>query len=193
MAASTFRKHYSPNGDVYVGELVNNVRHGRGTLYKRGNELVYDGKWVGGRLHGAGSIRRRVADRCYHRIYIGEFSNGQKHGEGKQFYRDNGTYNGQWRCGQRNGHGCMWFADGRLYIGGWQADRFHGHGTMVYGNKSKAFMVYGVSSVFHFFFFVVQDNSTPIAMWEIGKMVCDMVKEFSITLNVVARCKKEFG
>lgn len=121
-----------PNGAKYCGELtLRNIRNGRGTLYMP-NGIVRDGMWMNGRLHGTASIRKRISDRCYHHIYVGEFMAGMKHGEGKQLYAA-GTYNGEWKDDKRTGLGIMWYKSGAIYVGSWRENHFHGVGTMVYG------------------------------------------------------------
>ena len=49
------------NGDIYQGEYLNDVRHGKGKL-THANGIVYDGAWVSGTR--AGVVRAAAADSC---------------------------------------------------------------------------------------------------------------------------------
>lgn len=82
------------NGDVYEGEMVNGLHHGKGKYtYASGN--YYDGEWVNGKYHGHG---------IYHWSdgyeFEGEWKNGKRHGEGKWTYPDGRYYTGVWENGE---------------------------------------------------------------------------------------------
>jgi hypothetical protein len=49
------------NGDVYEGEYLDDLRHGKGKL-TLANGVVYDGAWVGGVR--AGVVRRAQRPPC---------------------------------------------------------------------------------------------------------------------------------
>ncbi len=59
----------SPNGDVYVGEIVSGKPHGQGTITYAGNKYV--GEWSGGRWDGRGTYTRSDGEK-----YVGEFKDG---------------------------------------------------------------------------------------------------------------------
>ena len=63
----------SPNGNVYVGEIVSAKPHGQGTITYAGNKYV--GEWSGGRWDGRGTYTRSDGEK-----YVGEFKDGQVHG-----------------------------------------------------------------------------------------------------------------
>ena len=88
------------------------------------------------------------------RRYEGEFSVGQKHGEGKIDYNNGDYYIGQWQrdkphgygilhCsvegiyegmfieGFKEGHGKMRFVNGDYYEGGWKRGLFHDKGKLI--------------------------------------------------------------
>ena len=44
------------NGDTYVGDWSNHVRHGSGQYTYAANGIVYSGTWENGRRVGTGSI-----------------------------------------------------------------------------------------------------------------------------------------
>ena len=55
------RRYKFANGDVYEGEYLNDLRHGKGKL-THANGIVYDGAWVSGTR--AGVVRAAAADSC---------------------------------------------------------------------------------------------------------------------------------
>jgi hypothetical protein len=84
-----------PGGDVYLGEFVAGVPHGRGVLYYARNGSRYEGG----------------------------FEKGEKHGEGVVFYENGDVFQGSWLCGQREGHGITTYAStGRSYASNWRDD-----------------------------------------------------------------------
>lgn len=75
-----------PNGDAYVGETLNEKRHGRGTYYFASGD-VYVGEFDQGIFHGQGVMRkgpfREGGKECIGRSYAGAWVKGYKHGLGK--------------------------------------------------------------------------------------------------------------
>ena len=66
----------SPNGDLYVGEIVSGKPHGQGTrTYTNGDKYV--GEWKDGKENGNG--KRNSPDG---RNYVGEWKDGKEHGQG---------------------------------------------------------------------------------------------------------------
>ena len=81
----------TPNGNKYVGEWLNNKRHGKGTyIFANGNK------------------------------YVGEYRNGKWHGKGTLTYADGGKYVGEWRDDKYHGHGALTYANGDKRVGEWQ-------------------------------------------------------------------------
>ena len=78
----------SPNGDVYVGEVVSGKPHGQGTY------TFPDGK-----------------------KYVGEFRNGKFHGQGTRTFPDGRMYVGGLSYGEYYGQGTYTFPDGKKYVG----------------------------------------------------------------------------
>jgi hypothetical protein len=75
-----------PNGDVYEGDLVNGLRHGKGTMrYAKGGS--YEGDWKKNQKHGRG--KETFADGAF---YEGEFQEGVRHGEGVYISVDGRVY-----------------------------------------------------------------------------------------------------
>jgi hypothetical protein len=71
-----------PDGSLYIGEMQNNVPHGKGKVeYKQPDEwnrLSYDGDWVDGKRQGYGILTWATENRRYE-------------GQWKDDYKDQGT------------------------------------------------------------------------------------------------------
>ena len=110
------------HGDVYEGQLVNDLKDGPGTLtYADGRVLTgrfKDGYCDNGQLlFPDGSI------------YEGELRDGKRNGLGVYHFADGGFYQGYSENGAFHGQGKMqWFDDG-IYEGEWQNGEIHGYGT----------------------------------------------------------------
>jgi len=87
-----------PNGDVYLGQLLNGEPHGQGTM-KYADKSVYDGEWEEDLKHGTGTMTysfgknygKDVKD-----VYNGEFQNDEMHGIGTMTYSNGDVYVGEW-------------------------------------------------------------------------------------------------
>lgn len=111
-----------PNGNLYEGEMHNDVPHGKGTLnYKQPNEK-----------------------KCER--YEGDFVNGVPHGLGKMFWTDGSIFEGAFETDNVQGHGIKIWCIGkqdRNYVGEWKNGQMDGQGTMISVNKeTKWKMIY---------------------------------------------------
>lgn len=122
---------YYPGGGTYKGYWEISQHHMYGVKTNK-KQLKYDGEWLQGKRHGHGTLRRCLPDGTAERIYVGEWRDDMKCGEGKQFYSD-GVYYGWWYKNRRHGLGIKWYTDGRLYMGEWEADVHHGLGVLFCG------------------------------------------------------------
>ena len=52
--------------------------------------------------------------------YIGEFKDGEKHGQGTSTYPVGDKYVGEYKDGKEHGQGTYTFPDGRKYVGEWK-------------------------------------------------------------------------
>jgi hypothetical protein len=67
--------------------------------------------------------------------YEGEFAEGNKHGQGAQFYADGQLrYRGNFRNDQRNGVGAYYYPNGDRYVGNFTANTPGGHGTYYFAD-----------------------------------------------------------
>jgi hypothetical protein len=54
-----------------------------------------------------------------------------RHGKGKFFYQDGGSYEGEWKENKMNGIGALYYqSNSKAYEGEWVDDKFHGWGTL---------------------------------------------------------------
>ncbi|KAM7342328.1 MORN repeat-containing protein 3-like [Cochliomyia hominivorax] len=126
---------YYPGGGTYHGYWLNSQHHHFGVKESK-NHLIYDGEWWKGKRHGFGMMRKRLKDGTMQRIYVGQWKNDLKSGEGKQFYED-AVYYGWWKDNRRHGLGIEWYKNGDIYMGEWQIDVHHGLGVMFYANGNR--------------------------------------------------------
>ena len=119
------------NGDVYEGESVYFLRHGKGKLAYKGGD-VYKGDFVFDEMDGKGTYTYLSGDQ-----YIGDFENGKKNGKGtytwaKQPDGSFDSYEGEYVNDMRDGKGTYTWADGTRYIGEYAADAKDGQGSMYF-------------------------------------------------------------
>ena len=98
--------------------------------YPNGNKYV--GEFKDGQRHGQGSFTLKNGGN-----YVGPFKDGRPNGQGTQTYPNGNKYVGEFKDGQRHGHGTYTFANGRNYVGEFQDGKPHGQGTETYPNGNK--------------------------------------------------------
>ncbi|OYQ73344.1 phosphatidylinositol kinase [Wohlfahrtiimonas sp. G9077] len=94
-----------PDGTTYVGDLVNGVPEGYGTL--KTTEGTYTGAIKQGKAHGFGQTVTNDGA-----VYEGEHRHGEFHGRGKLTLSDGSFFIGQMRH-NKVGKGTMFLNDGR--------------------------------------------------------------------------------
>ncbi len=52
--------------------------------------------------------------------YMGEWKDGEFHGQGTMTYHDGNKFVGKWKDGVYHGQGTMTYHDGRKYVGEWK-------------------------------------------------------------------------
>ena len=166
------------SGECYIGQWRFGMRHGTGTYYfKDGSKYI--GTWDSDAMDGSGCLSLKTGQKFKimfnkgqqvldgHTIqqldsggyYQGSFSQGMRHGEGKEvrgdleFKRnydkdrmhgynevmdaDGGYYKGNYDFGSRSGYGELEEANGWKYKGDWHADEKHGIGAYEYGSSGR--------------------------------------------------------
>ena len=120
----------------YIGEFRDNLFNGQGTLSSHGSNhdptklpmINYQTSSYIGEFKMSAPLQKK--------LYIGEFKDGKKHGQGTYIYYDGGKYVGDWRDNKHHGQGTYTYADGRNYVGEFKDGKKHGQGTYTYADGS---------------------------------------------------------
>ena len=142
------------NGDVYLGQLTDGVRHGQGVYtWKDGrryqgrfefgkragegtlewpNGNTYQGQFLDNQLSGQGVFTWANEDR-----YEGDFVSGRRTGKGRYSWKSGDVYEGEFLGGQLQGTGTFLWADGRIYRGGFRAGLKTGRGIYNWPNNNR--------------------------------------------------------
>ena len=87
-----------------------------------------------------GTYLKKEVEPGWTRDFTGEFSSvpGKRHGKGSsKVYKDgslSSTYVGEFKDGELHGQGTFTWADGEKYVGEWKDDLQHGQGTFIFAN-----------------------------------------------------------
>ncbi|XP_045441527.1 MORN repeat-containing protein 3 isoform X3 [Pipistrellus kuhlii] len=137
---------HAVNGDRYVGEWKDNMKHGKGTQIWKKKGTIYEGDWKFGKRDGYGTLSRPDKEKGkYRKVYSGWWKGDKKSGYGIQFYgpneyyEENGNrYEGYWQGGLKNGPGRFFHLDhGQLFEGFW-VDNIAKCGTMTDFGRDEA-------------------------------------------------------
>ena len=66
--------------------------------------------------------------------YVGQFKDGEFHGQGKYTYPDGERYVGEFKNGIQDGQGTLTYPDGREYVGEFKNGIQNGQGTNTFSN-----------------------------------------------------------
>ena len=124
------------NGDVYVGDITNGLRHGHGVMSFAATGDIYEGDFNNDEITGNGVFNYFNGD-----VYEGEFKNSQKHGKGVFTYANGNRYDGYYANDVRSGNGKFKWASGASYEGTFENDLKNGYGIMTYesGDRYEGF------------------------------------------------------
>ncbi|CAD8183683.1 unnamed protein product [Paramecium pentaurelia] len=89
------------DGSIYYGEIKDQMRHGKGTLYNSDNHLIYIGEWKDDKYHGLGILNKGNIR------YKGYFQEGLVNGEAIEESKTFKFY-GFFKNGKRNGPGSLY-------------------------------------------------------------------------------------
>jgi len=109
-----------PTGDVYEGDFSEDLIHGKGK-YVHASGNVYEGDYLFDKRHGMGKYTWVNGD-----VYEGAYSDGKKHGKGKVTWINGDVYEGNFADGKRSGYGVFKPAKGKILKGQFQDDKFIG-------------------------------------------------------------------
>jgi hypothetical protein len=89
----------------------------------------YLGQKTNGRKHGFGKIYFNNGA-----MYEGQWKQDLRHGVGIDHFANNDLYQGSFKNDTREGKGTYWFDGGATFDGWWKLDRFEGEGILSYAN-----------------------------------------------------------
>jgi len=122
--------YYFANGDIYLGDWLENHIHGKGVYYFIEGEY-YDGKFQDFRRQGTGIYQYNTGNR-----YEGEWKNDQKCGFGVFYYNNcNESYEGSWLDDEKDGEGIHTFNNGDKFVGRWKKGKKSGKGKVLFQDK----------------------------------------------------------
>ena len=114
------------NGNYYIGEFLNGIRHGKGTIYYKNNNIKYEGDFVEDRVEGNGKYIWENGE-----YYIGQFFNNLRHGKGIEYYNNNNIeYDGDFVMNKYEGNGKFYWKNWNYYVGQWLNGLKHGKGKI---------------------------------------------------------------
>ncbi|XP_010916539.2 phosphatidylinositol 4-phosphate 5-kinase 2 [Elaeis guineensis] len=142
------------NGDLYRGEFVGNLPHGKGKYlwvdgcmyegeWRRGKAAgkgkfswpsgaTFEGEFRSGRMEGFGTFTGSEGD-----TYRGSWIADRKHGYGSKLYTNGDYYEGMWRRNLQEGHGRYVWRNGNQYIGEWRNGVISGSGVLIWANGNR--------------------------------------------------------
>jgi hypothetical protein len=102
------------NGDIFEGQWENDKLNGKGEY--RNKRTHYIGDFLDDKKHGRGKLVL-LSDNS---IYDGDFKNNMKKGKGKIIYKDGSSYEGDWDNDMKHGEGKLTDAKGKITFGLWK-------------------------------------------------------------------------
>ena len=136
------------NGDVYVGDVVNDLPNGSGT-YTLPSGQTYHGDFADGYFNGqgvykwddgswyAGNFTKDLFEGkgIYHwstgEFYAGDFTQDERTGMGTFIWPNGDLYVGEFVNGVISGRGVCYYVDGSCYIGEFAEGKYNGQGTFI--------------------------------------------------------------
>jgi len=142
------------------------------------SHTVYKGEVENGKPNGVGIM----TEQPYRSRYVGEFKDGEYHGQGKIKYHRHSIgstqrfYEGEWKDGKFHGQGTFKTYGGNLYVGQWKNGSKHGKAKLYYTHASGKGPL-----VRHVLEGVWEDNKcmNGIAYDENGKIIYKIVDGFN--------------
>ena len=112
-------KNY-PEGK-YEGQLVNNMREGKGKLYYIDNEdymgKISTGEWKNDLRNGKGVEIWKDGER-----FVGDFINDKREGYGVYYYAGGDRYEGNFKNNKKEGQGVYYYKNGNRQMGNFYND-----------------------------------------------------------------------
>ena len=99
-----FREEIYENGSSYFGQFLNDKPHGFGTLVEQdGNKYI--GQWENGEMHGHGIYIWGPNSKKSGDKYVGQWVSGERSGFGKLTFSDGNIYIGEFLNNKKYGQG----------------------------------------------------------------------------------------
>ena len=126
---------YSKNGEIYIGEMKNNLKEGRGILYFKKNSKIkkYDGNFKNNKKEGKGKFYWNNGD-----IYEGDFRNDKMEGIGIYYYNNGkgGKYEGEFKNDKMEGKGIYYSYNGDRFEGSYKNGKREGKGIFYHKEQN---------------------------------------------------------
>ncbi|CAD8125882.1 unnamed protein product [Paramecium sonneborni] len=131
------------NGDIFVGHVTNDLKHGNGQEYFENGDY-FNGEYRNGKPNGYGEFYWNNGN-----FYKGEFINGQRNGYGvweSKTQEGINTYKGQYVNDKKCGEGIFEYANGTKYQGYFVDDKRCGYGEITWQDRAtyKGYWVDGL-------------------------------------------------
>ena len=89
-------------------------------------------------------------------VYVGEFKDGERSGQGTFTFTDGNVYVGEFEDGQFNGQGTLTDVDGDVYVGELKDGQLNGQGTFIYENGTVENGIWLKNA------FIIANNIAPV-------------------------------
>ena len=121
------------NGDIYIGEMKDNKKHGHGILLYSNNKVKYDGFWKQNKKNSNGTMYYKDGT-----IYKGHWKNDMREGEGVLYYSTGEKFQGSFKEDKKDGIGFFYSKNyNSIFYGNYKNDVKHGLGITYYKNNNK--------------------------------------------------------
>jgi hypothetical protein len=107
----TYSQESSDDLDKYKGSWRRAAKHGNGTLFWR-NGMKYEGEFNKNKRQGFGKLTFAEDDEFDRVVYIGNFKNDKKHGNGSLSWKSKARFEGNFENDQIQGQGRYFFPPG---------------------------------------------------------------------------------
>ena len=147
-------KEIGENGYFYVGQYLNGRKEGKGIIFDKNGDIIYDGFFANDKYEGYGKLNY---DNGEH--YEGNFLNGLRHGKGTLLYKNgNIKYEGNFVKDKFEGYGKCIIENGEYYEGDWLNGLRHGKGTYYYNNGNIKYHGDFVNGIFEGYGLYIWEN-----------------------------------
>ena len=153
-------KYTYPNGDVYLGDFIEDEASGHGVYHHSLQDSFHKGEFKNDVMHGMGIYETRdgtkyesgrfindkfayghlKVDRPHHSVYEGDYNKNKKFNrKGRLVYANGDVYEGQLKDDTKYGLGKLTITNGIVQEGTWMGDKMYGKitypdGTVVEGD-----------------------------------------------------------